>query len=181
MSARSDCTLELHDLLERLVERELTATDWTRLNALLAEGPMLRRYYRDFFRLHCELESEFQADISVFGSQVTGALGHGAPLSRPPAAAAAPLVPPISTVHQPVAVLHGFFGGAILSYAFVALLMGVGVLGAWTWNSRPGIVPSLGQQDVLRDPSQIVGQITKMIGCRWANPAAAPADAPTSR
>ena len=144
---------------------------------MLAQGVEVRRYYRDYMRLHGVLELRIAGPAAgPFDLKSSGSV-QSPPCVSAVAAAAATLVPPISTVHQPVAVLHGFFGGAILSYAFAALLMGMGVLGAWTWDSRPdGIVRSLGRQDVVRDPSQIVGQITKMSGCRWADPAAAPAD-----
>ena len=47
-----DWMSELSDLLERLVERALTADDRIRLNALLAQGVEGRRYYRDYMRLH---------------------------------------------------------------------------------------------------------------------------------
>ena len=138
-----DWMSELSDLLERLVERALTADDRIRLNALLAQGVEGRRYYRDYMRLHGALELRIAGpaagpfDLKSCGSVQSPSCVSGV---------AAALVPPNSTVHQPVAVPHGFFGGAILSYAFAASLMVIGVLAAWTWAWRPdGIVRSPGR------------------------------------
>ena len=54
--------------------------------------------------------------------------------------------------------------------------MGAGILASWAWNPPRGRIVPLAQQDALRNPSDIVGAITRMSGCRWVDPAAAPAD-----
>ena len=58
MNMQNDCIAELHELLEGLVEQQLTADEKVRLNALLAQDPINRRYYRDFCRLHWDLMSQ---------------------------------------------------------------------------------------------------------------------------
>ena len=123
MSEPRDWMSELSDLFERLVERTLTADDRIRLNALLAQGVEVRRYYRDYMRLHGALELRIAGPAAgPFDLKSCGSVQSPRCLSAV-AAAAATRVPPISTVRQPVAFLHGSFGGAILSYAFAALLM----------------------------------------------------------
>ena len=69
------------------------------------------------------------------------------------------------------------FGSVMFSYLAATLILGSGILAAWAWKVPPsGIVLSLARQDALRNPSEIVGQITKISGCRWVDPAAAPAN-----
>ena len=143
MTMPSDSIAELHELLERLVERQFTADDRIRLNALLAQGPVTRQYYRDFFWLHCELE--IQGGVSSFDPLAAATLGHDAPLVHPPAVAHAwaPSVP-AAPVPEQSSMAAQSFGYGLLAYALCALLLVIGLFTVWMWtSSRPAGVPAV--------------------------------------
>ena len=94
---------------------------------------------------------------------------------------------------QPVAPT-GLLGPGPLTYAMAAIMLSVAVLAAWTWSvPRNGATAAMGRQAALRDnaaqepgrrgaaggrgfvEAPIVGTITQMADCRWADRAAAPA------
>ena len=145
MTMPSDSITELHDLLERLVERQFTADDRIRLNALLAQGPVTRQYYRDFFWLHCELE--IQGGVPAFDPLAAATLGHDAPLLRPPAVAHAwaPSVPVVPVPEQSSMATQSF-GYGLLAYALCGLLLATGLFAAWMrTSSMPAGVPAVAQ------------------------------------
>jgi hypothetical protein len=97
--------------------------------------------------------------------------------------------PDISLIHQPSLIVHhsaslssplsllpSLLGGAMLSYAIVLLIVGVGVLAAWTWkahDSRQEVfvaqapAGSAAQPNDARKPSVV--RIVRMHGCQWTD------------
>jgi hypothetical protein len=87
------------------------------------------------------------------------------------------IIHPSATIHYPLSTIHY----ALFSYTMATLIVGVGMLIGWWWKvSEP--LPIARQSNCLPSPAgrgaggdgQVVGRITGMVDCRWAEKGTVP-------
>ena len=181
---------ELRDLLCAMEEGSLSPDGVARLDGLVRSDEQALRQYVEYMRMVSDLR--FGADngraqgalARLFDVEAVGdecgimkdectANGRALPADAPPAIA--PPIHPSSFIFRPFQVAP-FAGGVLFCYLAAAFFAGAGVLAAWIWcSSRDGASVFVAWEDSLRNPANIVGKITRMVDCRWANPATAPA------
>ena len=175
MSRARDDSSEILSLLSAVCDDAADQESLKRLEELAGQHGDGIGVILDYFQLHFDLRFEL-ASRSVSGSL----LREVGRISRVEDASSAPRVCRSPSISHPSSfILDRFesFGGVMVCYLIVVLMVAVGVLAAWRWNPprEVGILP-LAQQDAAWNPSEIVGTITRMSGCRWVDPATAPAD-----
>ena len=177
---------EVYELADALLCDGLSDDKVQRLEKLLCADAEARRHYVSFMHLSAKLCRWNSANTAQAGDggvrkEVTGGGQAGVGCATVnddfpaeiTAAGDAGIPYP-----SPSVLLHGFsfVNSAILSYAAVGLIMGAAVLATWTWggggrslrvaNDAHQVAPA------ATEPSgPIVGRITAMLDCRWANPA----------
>jgi hypothetical protein len=143
---------ELYALLDDLCDGSLSAERAARLDGMLRSDPAMRREYRCYLEVHAGL------------GLIAGHSSHTAPAENRLSA-------------PEVSLLPTRYLGLSLSYAFAVLLLGVGVLAAWTWRAsgERGVVslaennpPTAGDAD----PSPIIAKVTKLVATDWHGPMA---------
>jgi hypothetical protein len=181
---------EVYKLADALLCDGLSDGEVQRLERLLCADAEARRHYVSFMHLSAKLCRWNSANTAQAGGlglreEVTGGgqAGVGCPTVNDDfpveITAAGNAGPPDPS---PSVLLHGvsFVNSAILSYAAFGLIMGAVVLATWTWggggqslrvaNDAPRVTPA------VTEPGPIVGRITAMSDCRWADSGAAAKD-----
>ena len=164
---------ELPPLLARLVDGQFTPEDRIRLNAILRQGDLPRRYYRGYMELHATFEWQ------ITRQNVTEAACPWTPdaTRQPPAPPASrqcrldlespPVLPFLNTaVPAPAA----FFTGWPAAYLVATLIVAIGlVVGALVHVSQPSqIVTPFSPHLSPRSPlPSVVARITGMVDCVW--------------
>ncbi len=177
---------ELARLLGELTDGCLNAVDRARLLDLLRNDPTARACYLDYIDLHVALYREYALAGNLDGEAPVTAEDRGGfdAIVSPPSPASVSVAPgavhPSSFVVCSFGSLHSVLGGALFSYVIAGLLLAIGVLAAWAWNSRsPGEAAALVQKDASPAPDRpdawlpIVGTITAMKDCQWPDPKSA--------
>jgi hypothetical protein len=184
---------EVYELANAMLERTLTAEQGRRLNELVCIDPEARRHYVRFMYDSAMLSGCGQGGGKAEAGNgkwedVTGDAGLGmrdsgcgiiekadfaSPESRTPNPAPLPhiVVSPLSSLPSPLFSL----GGLVFSYMISAVILGVAMLGAWSYkisHDYRNIVDSpLPNGKITTPPAQeYVGRITGLIDCIWAEP-----------
>jgi hypothetical protein len=194
---------ELHDLVDAVCENGLTAAALDRLEPLLLADDGACRYYLDYIRLHGSLMlAAEQPTVSGWGKHSCLPLGAavewgrhsclpiGAALELPQQLGAqhSPFViEPSPPIHYPLSTIHY----VLFSYLMATLIVGLGLLiGSWWKVSDPASIALLpspagsegGESANLPSPTgrvpggegQVVGRITGMVDCQWAEKGTVP-------
>ena len=172
-----DWVSELPPLLERLVDGEFTCEDWARLNEFLLQGDQPRRYYHRYMKVHAALEWR------------NGGQNEAEAAKRwiPSVTAQLPSLPasPQSAVDFQILPSAGMFGSAYhggvgyfssgwpVAYLVATVIFGIGVLiGSLVHVSLPAQVAkqsSVPSRVDAEPKTELVGQITGMVNCQWAD------------
>ncbi len=206
MSRSADVSERLRGLVDAACTSEIGQAELQELSALLRRDERARRFYAAYCRMHAELYFAIRAERAAqtarqsaaeedSGFTVQGSeCGVGAAVELPhelEVPEAASLIPPIiiidtsPTIHYPLFTIHSSLGGWLFSYGVATLLMGVAILGAWTYKV------SL-EAEIARDQAQpapqgaepkpaYVGRITGTADCHWAGPEAPSFAVPLAR
>ena len=187
----------LADLVWALVNDRLDEEGAVRLQQLLDAGPANRRVYIELMDQFASLEWEkgeraapddsFNPAPTATGHFAGGGMMNDADVGQAaqpagsaagrqsaalPAAAAVPVHDSSFSIHH-----------TSVAYAVASLLLGIGVLVGWVWGTAaprtvvPGGPPTanVAKGGAGRD-SAVVGQVTTVAGCRWADPRTAARD-----
>ena len=169
-------------LLDAACDGELTAEQHAALGVWLSNNSEAQRLFLDHIRVRRQIRSWARGEracrtglervaatkdaCGMMNDELHADAAHAPPSAVPPTAPSSFLLPP------------SLFSGVLLSYAAVAVVLGVGTLAAWAWKlpcgpSLPAAGPATIEvvQTILRaaGPQTPVGQITQTIGCRWTN------------
>jgi hypothetical protein len=162
MSALPSQPEALDELLIALVDGELTPETFARLGARLSADPAAQACYRRYMRLCALLEFEL--------AKGRGQDGAGPAARRPERA------PPVVSLGLMHFAAPQSFLAVLVSYAFVVLLIGAGVLAAWAWRGpREGEIVSRSPEAGAADAAPVflgpvVGRITKLPANKWRCP-----------
>jgi hypothetical protein len=149
----------LRDYAERYCDGTLSAEETAALERRLRDDPQAM----EFFVLYMEIHSQIAWNARAHAED-------GRPSAIPPIIL--DLSPPI---REPLWTSLVSPGGFLFSYTAAVVLVGIGLLIGWTWKIHydrqiaanvPRPVPS-----VRAPEGPMVGRITGMVDCRWADPA----------
>jgi hypothetical protein len=174
MSENHDAADELRELLAALREDAITDLQAQRLTALLRDDREARRMYVRYMAIEAHLhgggtDSRFSEDEQVAACDNSPGVATCPPI----------IVQNPAGFSFPVAV----FGGFAFSYAAAAVIVAIGLLIGWACRVSP---PQFDHSEVAMKTTRtkdfsvpdvkkvVVGQITGLIECRWANPHEAP-------
>jgi hypothetical protein len=191
MTLPRDWLNELQGLLDCLLDGDLTEQDRLRLNALLRAGTEAQ----DFFITYTGISSGLMWDGQLASETLRPSLGgtnvvpSGAPVDAPSfttpleSGVVADSLVPFALTRSPlfppsINLRHSLLAGAPLCYAVAVLMMGVGMLAAWMWetpSNRPAATISRAIPQPVRQSAphkdrqqrQSVGKITRMSGSKW--------------
>jgi hypothetical protein len=183
------------ELLASLCDETISPEEAQRLDRLICTEPAVRRAYLEYLDLHARLSYQFHRPPeampvgmdsekwTVDSEEGSGSTVQGSELQDPKSQIQnpSPVIPPIILdgspgLHSPLFALHSPVGGFLFSYTMSALLVGIGLLVGWTWRisqyREPHVVrsPASHAPEIDRPESSIVGRITGMVECRWADP-----------
>jgi hypothetical protein len=184
---------ELLKSFESLVDGSITPSQHVRLEQQLAADSGVRRLYFDYLDMLLHLRQWQRAKAAAGKADggmwmpETGMIASPFPLPSadlrlldsdfPFTAPKLPLpvivVDPSALSSTPVPLLS--LGNLLFSYMVSAAILCVAILGAWAYKishdyEKSSVVDrSHDEKSILQEP-KYVGQITDMIGCRWADP-----------
>ncbi len=172
-------SVEFEELLNAICEEGLTDAQARRLEQIVESDDEDCRYYLMYVHLHGILywnTARRLPDSAAPTSRANSAGKTPAPQDAgvrqsAPSEPARPIVPVNGFRYS----LHPLLSSAVFSYALAALVLGVGVLGAWAWYGRgPGQAGSNGPGPtaVAGDygPAAAVARIIGVRDCRCADP-----------
>jgi hypothetical protein len=175
MSPTQDNSPPILSLLSAICDNAADQEDLNRLEEAVGQDADSIGLILDYFQLHFDLR--FELASRIVSTPVLQEIGR-IPVGHSAGGVASTIESSLLAPPLPILLHHSqSFGSAIFCYLIVAVMMGVGVLWAWTWNPVQNDGRRfLARQDALWEPSEIVGTITKMSDCRWVDPAAAATD-----
>jgi len=203
MNQNAEHIAELEALLERLIEGDFTDEHRVRLNALLALGPELRRFYRGYMKLHHGLQWQIGGP--------SGPSPEPPPLVTQPAASPTTLLPeydlpwekprpkvvietslptplPWYSVNSPIGLrlianaisaILILIGIGIASVVYVSHDFEIAATRAATseedsGGGLSGALATAEKAKAKKEKAPVVGHISGMVGCRWADPSLKP-------
>jgi hypothetical protein len=174
--------VELRELIAALREGALSPEQAARLNGLLADSPSAREVFarHTLFQATLELALETKKGTGPICAQHPPGghqpkVGRGK-LDRSPFSSA----PPIIIVQTDPALpspfsVRSFLDSSLFSYSVATVMMAVALLVAWGWKMTrysdfvQGSPRQTAPVDRLGPESPMVGRITGLADCRWAN------------
>ena len=160
---------ELFGLFEALCDGVITPAEHGRLQQRLAADAAARQFYFDYLDLRLHLR---QWQRTCAGEGLPDIEADAVP-SAPLAIHAPPLDVPVSAIYSPI-------GSFAFSYLVAALIVGLGLMVGWVYHvptphaDRGNAAKVVNQRPAARElppPPEIVvvGRVTGMIDCRWAD------------
>jgi hypothetical protein len=157
MSLDPEIRSELYDLLDRLRDSRLDRKGMARLDAIIGQDAAARHLYLAYVQLCASLRWARAHPCAAEGARPSGiALADGC---RP--SAGLPLAAGMATAYPAIA------------YLVVGVIFAAGLLAATAWKTPRGPAPPLATLQVVKSvapPRPIVAKITRVDGCRWADP-----------
>jgi hypothetical protein len=178
MSHTTDRWRELDLLMDRLLDGLQTEADTRRLNVLLRSDPDACRRYVGYVEVHGRL-SLGEGNAKAHGGRSGDASG-GTGSASGTQAGETPGDGPL--LHRSSVTVHPFvsWGALVSAYAAASLILAISVLIARTWDEsarravvRNGPRPTPSLARLAPDQDAVVGRITALADCRWADPATA--------
>jgi hypothetical protein len=165
MTTAGDHFAELYELAGAQCEGAFLPQQLARLEDLVLADADQRRQYVLYMHVHAQIEEAAQEEGTV------GPACRARPSEAEHSAsdAASRLFP--SLVH-PFGTLHPLVG-VLLSYTVAAVLLGAGILAAWTRDSRmPATAPRASQAAVASYDNRgkwLIAKVTGLSHCQWAD------------
>ena len=160
---------ELFGLFESLCDGVITPAEHGRLQQRLGADAAARQFYFDYLdlRLHLRQWQQTCAGERSLGIEAADAIPPG------------PIVMQDPPLHAPVSAIYSPMGSFAFSYLVAALIVGVGLMIGWVYhvpNPRADrgetakVGPPPAPQELSSPPEMvIVGRVTGMIDCQWAD------------
>jgi hypothetical protein len=169
-SPRLPPEVSLRGLIDAACSGTIGDEQFDRLEAVLAESEEARRLYLRYCTLEGDLH--YLASMTHADEAMRGRTGSAGGVGEPDAA---PIVPPIIIDTRAAGLFS--VGTSMFSYAAATVVMGLAllVLGTWHTSHRAEIAPP-GPSASLPPSAgriEVVGRITGLAECRWADRAAA--------
>ena len=189
MTLPSAMDAELRELIAALREGTLSAEEAVRLNGLLSDSPSAREIFACHALLQATLELALGPAEAEKGAVPICATTDAARRCRPPDRSGeldlSPSPPPIIVVQTDAAPplspfsFQSFVGSSLFSYLVATVIAAVAFSIAWGWKTSRDwqVARSSAEQTAPVEQPQpempLVGRITGVADCQWANAAAA--------
>ncbi|MFZ1933670.1 MAG: hypothetical protein WCB27_10290 [Thermoguttaceae bacterium] len=160
---------ELFGLLEALCDGVITPAEHGRLQERLGGDAAARQFYFDYLdlRLHLRQWQQTCAGEHSLGVEAADAIAPG------------PIVMQGPPLHAPVSAIYSPMGSFAFSYLVAALIVGLGLMIGWVYHvpnprvdhgETAKIGPPAAPKELSSPPEMvIVGRVTGMIDCQWAD------------